>query len=258
VWFALALAALAVVRLNRADGFRLVWWGAVLAGALIMLAYLRDHTLVVAAWATAVAVWAGRPDDRVKRGLLVLALAVLVPWATGAGPGGLDVVRTAGSLEERRLANAENADTAFARPADAEPATTDSATTDSAESSGLADDLAGLPRGLSVMLFEPYPWQHTQSEQQGVAKLENLVWYPLLALAAVGVTTAVRRRGTMAGMLLFPVLAAAGITLLYALTEGNFGTAFRHRGEIVGAVALMAAVGAWRLSVGRGRQIGVT
>jgi hypothetical protein len=44
--------------------------------------------------------------------------------------------------------------------------------------------------------------------------------------------------------MVFPVIVATGIVIQYALSEGNVGTAYRHRGEFVWVVALLAALGA--------------
>jgi hypothetical protein len=43
------------------------------------------------------------------------------------------------------------------------------------------------------------------------------------------------------------------IVVVYALTEGNLGTAFRHRAEAIWAVALFAAVALEKV-VGRPRE----
>lgn len=103
----------------------------------------------------------------------------------------------------------------------------------------LDPDLAHLPRGLSVMMLEPLPLPFSGSPALKLARLESLVWYPLLALAAIGLWNARHHARTLA----FPVIAGAGILVTYALTEGNIGTAHRHRGEFVWVVALLAALG---------------
>lgn len=101
-------------------------------------------------------------------------------------------------------------------------------------------NLRHLPKGLSAILLEPYPWRNPANPRVQLARAEMLVWYPLLAMAVVGLL-AVRRH---ARTLLFPLLLSGAMALVYGLTEGNFGTAYRHRGELVWAVALLAAVGA--------------
>jgi hypothetical protein len=66
-----------------------------------------------------------------------------------------------------------------------------------------------------------------------------LLWYPLLLLAALGLV-GVRRH---ARVLAFPLVLGGGIATMWALVEGNFGTAYRHRGEFVWAVVVLAAAG---------------
>lgn len=107
-------------------------------------------------------------------------------------------------------------------------------------SGGLREDLKALPRGLVVMLLEPYPWRDTANLRMNLARAESFLWWPILALALIGVAS-VRRHP---GVLVFPLVAGAGIATMYALVEGNFGTAFRHRAEFIWAVALLAAFGA--------------
>lgn len=101
--------------------------------------------------------------------------------------------------------------------------------------------LAHLPRGLSAMLLEPYPWRSSPNSRVAVARLESFLWYPLLAFAMMGLTGLWRERRVLA----YPVLVGGGILLMYALAEGNFGTAYRHRGEFVWVVILLATFGAY-------------
>jgi hypothetical protein len=107
------------------------------------------------------------------------------------------------------------------------------------EEVGGGQSLHYLPRGLEVILLEPTPWSHIANGRVRFAQLETLVWWPLLLLAVIGACT-VRRSIRVLG---FPVLAAGAIAVMYGLSEGNFGTAFRHRGELVWAVAILAAAG---------------
>lgn len=90
------------------------------------------------------------------------------------------------------------------------------------------------------MLLEPLPVPLTGSLSLKLARVESLLWYPLLALAAVGVWVAFRNLRVSA----YPLLAGGAILLVYALAEGNIGSAHRHRGEFVWVVAFLAALGA--------------
>lgn len=95
-------------------------------------------------------------------------------------------------------------------------------------------DLTHLPRGLSVTLLEPFPWQSGETTAFDMARAETVVWYPILVAALLGVPLLLRRSSVG----FFPVVLGGGILVTYALTEGNVGTAYRHRGELVWIIAL--------------------
>jgi hypothetical protein len=104
-------------------------------------------------------------------------------------------------------------------------------------------NLLYLPKGLAILVLGPYPWQGSASAALTFAKAETVLWYPLLALAVVGVLSVRRHAAT----LLFPLVVGGGVACMWALVEGNFGTAYRHRGELVWVVCLLAAAGGQRL-----------
>jgi hypothetical protein len=110
----------------------------------------------------------------------------------------------------------------------------------------LVDDSAGaslhaLPRGLLAVLLRPYPWESADTVDSSFARIENIGWYVLYAFAALGaVATGWRSRDRLG----YPALLFLGITASAAVIQGNLGTAFRHRGELLWVVALFAAIGA--------------
>ncbi len=281
VWAVLAGLALVVALLGRSSG----WRAAVLLVAVgvlyFLLSHLRLHTLVAAAWAASLAVFAMPGGGRVLQRTGMLALTLFMPFALGLGMGGWGfIVDASATLEQRRLGNAAGAATAFVQPVpeqsdnsgqasgsagtppgqpsgsagtpDAEPgaaAPPSRIDPDAGEATAGGRNPRALLRGLSVMLLEPYPTPSTfENRNVTFALVENLVWWPLLALAAVGLLRVRRERRVLA----FPLLVAGAIVLLYSLSEGNFGTAYRHRGEVVWAVALLAAYGARSLLARRG------
>ena len=304
VWLALSGLALAVAIANRSAGRRLVAAGLGAGAVLCALAFLREHTLVVAAWATMIASLAGIARARVARIAGAIVLGVTIPWFVAAiGPAGIDLVTNAGSLAEIRFKMAQGANTAVVDTtpggteadlnrvvserqqieaeiaeieADAEGAGADAerAGADaerlaalraqaaallaeqsriqapppgsqlSEEEAALDPNIAHLPRGISVMLIEPLPLPFTGSPSLKLARLESLIWYPILFCAVYGVWLARKRLRA----LLFPLMCSGGVLLMYALTEGNVGTAHRHRGELVWAIVLLAALGARNLS----------
>lgn len=118
------------------------------------------------------------------------------------------------------------------------------------EAGPLDPNLRHLPKGIFVMLLEPTPWGWSGSDSQTLqlARLESILWYPLLVLALIGIPAGFRRLRAF----LFPMLVGGGVLVMYALTEGNIGTAYRHRGEFVWVVAMLGAAGAHSLMQRRG------
>lgn len=333
VWFTLSGLAAATAIACRSHGRRLFLLGISASAFLVLLSYLRLHTLVVAAWALMIAAFFGVRQDRVARIAGALVIGIMVPWLFGAiGPAGLSLVTNAGSLEDRRFANALGANTAVVDTSEppAPPTVGNVLGLDSPEVGALQTEaeslqsqatastsrvqvleakaeeqdrvsprlaerlreraqrlrtrvatlraraealraqasavlaerenpvgigqelldpnLAHLPRGLSVMLLEPFPVPFSGSASLRLARLESVLWYVLLLLAGYGLWHVRLHLREMA----FPTLAGAGILVMYALTEGNIGTAHRHRGEFVWVVALLAGLGAKHL-IDRGR-----
>jgi hypothetical protein len=343
VWFALASLAAVVALTMRSTGWRLLPLGVAASLLLLALAFLREHTLVVAVFALALASLAGIREQRLLRIGGAFAVAIAIPWLVGIGPAGLTLVTNAGSLETRRLNNAEGARTAFIEaepeapvPSQQDPIVLERIAALQAEASELRlkaeearqvepgdpgpgggepgaggdpgdpgpgpggdpgqpgkdgsqgeakaqeilelaasleteaqelqaklieqgedgdsvlvedaapldPNIAHLPTGLSVMLLEPVPWETGGSSTLRLARGEALVWYPALLLAAIGLWQARKHLRSLA----FPLLAGGGMLFVYALAEGNVGTAFRHRGEFVWVVALLAALGLRRVA----------
>ena len=270
VWLCLSALGVAAAIASRSIGIRLLAAGLGVTLLLVLLAYLRIHVLIVAGWALVLAACWSVPTQRWPRVLAATGLALSVPALVGAGIGGTYFVASAGSLEERRLTNAERADSAFVAPVDGTdpvpsggtgspsgdggPGATPAAPKDDpvlateplppgggegAEISGTKGDLARLPAGLAAMLIQPYLWETGGSTQLRLARLEGIVWYPILLLALIGLPQVRRRLRVTA----FPVLVGGGLLLVYALVEGNVGTAYRHRGDFVWVICILAALG---------------
>jgi hypothetical protein len=69
--------------------------------------------------------------------------------------------------------------------------------------------------------------------------VESPLWWALV-LAAFSAAPLLWKRRRVIG---FPVLYAVGVAIVLALAEGNFGTLYRHRGELVAPFALLGGVG---------------
>ncbi len=98
---------------------------------------------------------------------------------------------------------------------------------------------SALPGGLAAVLFRPFPWEGDGSIGQIGAGLESLAWMLLVLLSIVGIAT--RWRSSVEAIFLaLLVLLFAGAS---AVTQGNVGTAFRHRGQILLGVSVLAVMG---------------
>jgi len=91
-----------------------------------------------------------------------------------------------------------------------------------------AGALATLPVGITYLLFAPFPWA-IRGVRQLLTLPEMLVWYWLMPSLFRGLRYTLKNRFKPA----LPILAfAAALTLTYALSQGNVGTAYRQRTQI--------------------------
>lgn len=290
VWLALSLLALSVtLAARRTDWRQLVPLAAIASVALLALLHLREQTMEASAAAFLVAVVAVGGRGWLLRVGGALAIVLFVPWIGGVGPGGIDVVRKAvPELGRTRTYLALDANSAFTstslvvpttRPAPPTtssdggppPPPTSSTSTTSTTLPPLEEDqsivvsnagdvyvvdvsaganLRSVVPGFVAVALRPFPWEAAPNTPVLMARYENVLWYGLYLFAAAGVYLGRRRRALIA----FPFLAVAVITGMAAVTQGNLGTSFRHRGQVLGCLALLAAVAFEELAARRARQ----
>lgn len=242
VWTFLTALALVVSRATRLRGRRLLAMGLVAGVLLSLLGYLRLHSLIVAALALVLSSRVVARRDRVAWTAGALMLFVAVPWLVGGGPAGIGVVAGVQPLEDIRQAHATGGSAVGAARRPQNDPFGGRVDENNAALVGAAD-IRYLPTGLRVMLLEPLPWRPAPSTAFRLAQAENVLWYGLLVLAAVGIPHLRRWRHSVA----FPVVAGGGSLVMWALVEGNIGTAFRHRGEFTWVIVLLAALTADRM-----------
>ena len=103
---------------------------------------------------------------------------------------------------------------------------------------GLAATLDSLPRGLVAVSLLPFPWSYGTSMTLNAAAAESLLWVVLYVLAFIGAW-----HGRRAPTTYFPVFLVGAVMVSSAVTQGNLGTAFRHRGQVLSVLAVLAAIG---------------
>lgn len=262
IWFWLAALAAACVLVGERSTCRVML--GVLAGtmAIIALGALRDQTMFVACWCAVAAMAFSRSDGRWKRVGGATLLALLLPVLGGAGIGGWYLVqRGIPALAQTRAQLSLDADTAFRDLTTAPPATLPppseggygTTTTTTLPTVGSytgqlyvvddspAADFRAIPGGLVGVLLRPWPWERSGGAGLRLAAIESLAWYALYVLAAIGAWSGVRRAWPEFA---FPVLVVIGLVLSAAVSQGNVGTAFRHRGQMAWALVLLGAEGA--------------
>lgn len=209
---------------------------AIIVGLLAYISGIRSHTMTAVLIGTVLALLIAAPNRRALRSGLALACLLLIPWISGSGIASIEVLSNLdGDMPMRRTQMAQNANTAVIPL----PENTQATIAPDPPQPTWVQDLNYLPSGIKVMTIDPMPWHLSISRSLIPAFAEHLIWYPLLAFAAVGIIT--RRRWTID--LVFAALMLGGLTVMWGLTEGNFGTAFRHRTEFVWIVVIFAVLG---------------
>jgi hypothetical protein len=114
--------------------------------------------------------------------------------------------------------------------------------------SGFAEDvdvstasgvLSTVPLGLTYLLLAPFPWQ-LASLRQAITLPEMLVWWSSIPLLVLGAWFTIKHRlREIAPIVIFTSL----LTLTYSIMQGNVGTAYRQRAQLLVFYFVFVAVG---------------
>jgi 4-amino-4-deoxy-L-arabinose transferase-like glycosyltransferase len=99
--------------------------------------------------------------------------------------------------------------------------------------------LTALPVGMVYLLFAPFPWQ-LANLRQSITLPEMLIWWASFPMLILGLWFTVRYRLRQA----FPILIfTTMLTLSYSIFQGNIGTAYRQRSQLLVFYFMFVAVG---------------
>lgn len=99
--------------------------------------------------------------------------------------------------------------------------------------------ISAIPVGLLYLLFAPFPWQLTNL-RQSISLPEMLIWWSLFPLLVLGLWFTLKYRLRQA----LPILMFTGmLTLAYSIYQGNIGTAYRQRAQLLVFYFIFVAVG---------------
>ena len=156
--------------------------------------------------------------------MLLLGLSLSYFGISRAATGQLERHGNLSQLQRSRLDAATSAGSGFGQDADV------------STSSGA---LATIPIGLAYLLFAPFPWQ-LASLRQSITLPEMIIWWAAIPFLVLGLFFSIKYRLRMISpMLGFTVM----LTLAYSMFQGNVGTAYRQRAQLLVFYFIFAAVG---------------
>jgi hypothetical protein len=195
-----------------------------LAASVLALVQFRDYILFPVTLPVVISLLVRNRKHIVRNTVAGMLAASAIIYANQAASGGrplrmLDLEQ----LHEMRQWHTVGADSSFER----------------ADISTPGKALLFLPKGLTLFLFAPFPWM-IGSIRQVLAMPETLFFYSLVPSIVRGIRHLLAHRLAESLMV---ILLAGGMTFGYALGEGNAGTAYRHRAQMLPCYLLFAAVG---------------
>jgi hypothetical protein len=99
--------------------------------------------------------------------------------------------------------------------------------------------ISNVPLGLMYLFFAPFPWQVT-SLRQVITLPEMIIWWASFPMMVLGTWFSVRYRlRVITPVLIFTTM----LSLAYSIFQGNVGTAYRQRAQLLVFYFIFAAVG---------------
>jgi len=100
--------------------------------------------------------------------------------------------------------------------------------------------LTVIPIGLLYLMFAPFPWDFA-TLRQTITLPEMVVWWMVFPLLVLGLWYSIKHRlRQVSPIIIFTTM----LTLAYSLFQGNVGTAYRQRSQLLVFYFIFVAVGA--------------
>lgn len=225
--FLLTLSMLAILKLG--DKFSVKYLAA-LAMALICLLTLRFYIFYIVLIAVIAAFLLGRRQltaqsfARQMIIMMVVGLALAYFGVSRYATQQLETYGNAEQLQRMRLDASQSAQSGFAKDVDVSTA---------------SGALSTIPLGLTYLILAPFPWQ-LASLRQAITLPEMIIWWSSIPLLVVGAWFTIKHRlREVAPIIIFTTL----LTLTYSILQGNVGTAYRQRAQLLVFYFVFVAVG---------------
>jgi Dolichyl-phosphate-mannose-protein mannosyltransferase len=225
--FFLALSILATLKLGEKLSLKYL---IVLVCSLLSLLSLRFYVFYMICLAVAGAFVIGskaitaRSFLRQLTAISLLGLALMYLGFTRSAGLQLERYGNLEAVQRSREEAAKSADSGFGKDIDV---------------SSASGALSTIPIGLVYLLFAPFPWQ-VISLRQSITLPEMIVWWASFPMLVLGLWFSIRYRlRMMAPILIFTILLSLG----YSVFQGNVGTAYRQRAQLLVFYFIFVAVG---------------
>jgi Dolichyl-phosphate-mannose-protein mannosyltransferase len=225
--FLLALSMLATLKLGEKFNLKFL---AVLACSLFALLSLRFYIFYMMVAAIAGAFIIGmRPvtaQSLIRQFVVIVAIGVFLTYFGVMRYANVQVEQFGNlqTVQRSRLDLARSAESGFG--GDVDVSTTYGA-------------LSIIPTGMVYLLFAPFPWQLT-SLRQSITLPEMIVWWASVPILVLGLWFTIKYRLRQVSPIL---IFSAMLTLAYSLFQGNIGTAYRQRSQLLVFYFIFVAVG---------------
>src|SRR5712691_5869109 len=215
--FLLAVSMLATLKLGERLSAKYM---VALALALCSLLTLRFYVFYIVVIAVTAAFVLGRrplsAESFARQFIIIITIGLVLAYF-GVNRYASAQFETFGSLRQlqiMRLDAAQSAQSGFGQDVDV------------STPSGV---LSAIPLGFSYLIFAPFPWQFG-SLRQLITLPEMMVWWSCIPLLVLGLWFTIKHRvRQVAPILIFTVL----LTLTYSVLQGNVGTAYRQRAQLL-------------------------
>ena len=225
--FCLALAILCTLKLGEKLSLKYI---VILICVLLSLVALRFYVFYMICVAIAGAFVIGMQQisavsfARQFTAVILLGLALTYVGVTRSSAIQFEHYGNLQQLQSSRLDQARSAESGFGRDVDV---------------SSTSGAISTIPMGVLYLLFAPFPWQIT-SLRQSITLPEMVIWWASFPMLVLGLWFAIRYRLRMISpILIFTVM----LTLAYSVFQGNVGTAYRQRAQLLVFYFIFVAVG---------------
>jgi len=223
---ALSLGILATLRLmDKITVGYVIVLAVCLLGLLSLRFYIFYMMVAAVAGSFVLGVKTVNAQGFIQRFIAIAGIGLAFTWFGVLRDAGMQLERY-GDLKTIQMSRTDQASAGSGFGKDVDVSTTEGA-------------LTAIPIGLVYLLFAPFPWDMA-TLRQTITLPEMVIWWSAFPLLVLGLWYALRHRlRQVAPIVIFTTM----LTLAYSLFQGNVGTAYRQRSQLLIFYFIFVAVG---------------